>query len=105
MRRTGSREPRESREASATSPLSIAVKTFSMRFGSRRIQRKSHQKTRSSTTAIAVIDTSRIGHMMGPPLLKLSINALPVAGFSLGPPAAAEGEALAAGAAAPAGGV
>ena len=50
MRKTGSRESRDSRDASATSPFSIAVKTFSIRFGSRRIQRPSHQKMRSSTT-------------------------------------------------------
>ena len=84
MRNTGSRDPRESREASATSPVSIAVNTFSIRFGSRRIQRASHQKTRSSTTAIAVIDTIRIGHMIGPPFLKLStkkfLSIQPVAG-------------------------
>src|SRR5438067_11782696 len=72
MRRTGSRELRERREASATSPVSIAVKTFSIRFGSRRIQRPSHQKLRSSTTASAVRVTIRIGHMIGPPLRKLS---------------------------------
>src|SRR6202140_2923588 len=72
MRKTGSREPRESREASATSPVSIAGKTFSIRFGSRRIQRPSHQKMRSSPTASAVSDTIRIGHMIGPPLRKLS---------------------------------
>src|ERR1700704_4441859 len=71
MRRTGSRESRESLEASATSPTSIAVKTFSIRFGSRRIQRPSHQKTRSSTTANATIETTRMGHMIGPPALKL----------------------------------
>src|ERR1044071_3898773 len=72
MRRTGSRESRESREASVTSPTSMAVKTFSIRFGSRRIQRPSHQKMRSSTTARAVSETTRIGHMIGPPFLKLS---------------------------------
>src|SRR5205085_5535031 len=72
IRRTGSRESRESREASATSPTSMAVKTFSIRFGSRRIQRPSHQKMRSSTTARAVRETTRIGHMIGPPFLKLS---------------------------------
>src|SRR6476646_2899231 len=71
MRRTGSRESRERREASVTSPTSMAVKTFSMRFGSRRIQRPSHQKIRSSTTARATIDTTRIGYMIGPPALKL----------------------------------
>src|SRR5437764_1652863 len=74
MRRTESRVPRESREASSTSPFSTAVKTFSMRFGSRRIQRPSHQKTRSNTTATPMMDTIRIGHMMGPPLRKLSIR-------------------------------
>src|ERR1700681_870044 len=72
MRRTGSRESRDSREASATSPTSIAVKTFSIRLGSRRIQRPSHQKMRSSTTASAVSETMRIGHMIGPPFRKLS---------------------------------
>src|SRR3954447_19690781 len=71
MRRTGSRESRERREASATSPTSIAVKTFSIRLGSRRIQRPSHQKIRSSTTARAVMETRRIGHIIGPPALKL----------------------------------
>src|ERR1700682_2697383 len=72
MRRTGSRESRDSLDASATSPTSIAVKTFSIRLGSRRIQRPSHQKMRSSTTARAVNETIRIGHMIGPPLRKLS---------------------------------
>src|SRR5438270_3483272 len=74
MRSTGSREQRERRDASATSPLSIAVNTFSMRFGSRRIQRPSHQKMRSITTATAMIDTIKIGHMIGPPLRKLSMR-------------------------------
>src|SRR5437764_1814934 len=93
MRRTGSREPRDSREASATSPFSIAVKTFSIRLGSRRIQRPSHQKIRSTTTARPMIDTIRIGHMMGPPLRKLSMMKLPVSfGFS-GTPAEALGAA------------
>src|SRR6476619_7732134 len=72
MRRTGSRESRERREASATSPTSIAVNTFSIRFGSRRIQRPSHQKIRSSTTARATMETTRIGHIIGPPLRKFS---------------------------------
>src|SRR3954468_15565886 len=72
MRRTGSRESRESREASATSPTSMAVKTFSIRFGSRRIQRPSHQKMRSRTTASATIDTITIGYMIGPPALNLA---------------------------------
>src|SRR6266516_4753192 len=74
MRQTGSREPRASLEASAVSPFSIAVKTFSMRFGSRRNQRPPHQKIRSITTVSPMIDTIKIGHMMGPPLWKLSIN-------------------------------
>jgi hypothetical protein len=43
IRSTGSRESRESLEASAVSPFSIAVKTFSIRFGSRRNQRPPHQ--------------------------------------------------------------
>src|SRR5437763_6717868 len=72
IRNTGSRDPRERREASATSPVSIAVKTFSIRFGSRRIQRPVHQKIRSSTTATPMIDTIKIGHMIGPPLWKFS---------------------------------
>jgi hypothetical protein len=49
----------------------MAVKTFSIRLGSRRIQRPSHQKIRSRTTASATIETTRIGHMIGPPALKL----------------------------------
>src|SRR5881398_3301863 len=77
MRRTGSRDPRESLEASVVSPFSIAVNTFSMRFGSRRNQRPPHQKHRSMTTVSAIIDTMRIGHMTGPPLWNLSINQLP----------------------------
>src|SRR3989449_10828637 len=90
MRNTGSRDPRESLEASAVSPCSIAVNTFSIRFGSRRNQRPVHQKIRSITTVRPMIDTMRIGHMMGPPLRKLSINQLlarapPDAGVSLAP--------------------
>src|SRR5712692_3967578 len=76
MRRTGSRESRESRDASATSPTSIAVKTFSIRLGSRRNQRPPHQKIRSITTVKATIETRRIGHMMGPPFRKLSMMKL-----------------------------
>src|SRR5713101_8754370 len=76
MRKTGSRVPRESLEASAVSPFSIAVNTFSIRFGSRRNQRAVHQKIRSITTVSPMIDTMRIGHMIGPPLRKLSINQL-----------------------------
>src|SRR4029077_6008543 len=76
MRKTGSRDPRESLDASATSPFSIAVNTFSMRFGSRRNQRPPHQKIRSITTVSAMIDTIRIGHITGPPLRNLSINQL-----------------------------
>src|SRR5438876_3296707 len=76
MRKTGSREPRASLEASAVSPFSIAVKTFSMRFGSRRNQRPPHQKIRSITTVSPMIDTIKIGHMIGPPLRNLSINQL-----------------------------
>src|SRR6478672_5335252 len=78
MRRTGSRESRESREASATSPTSMAVNTFSIRFGSRRNQRPDHQKIRSITTVRAMTETIRIGHMIGPPLRKLSIKKFPV---------------------------
>src|SRR5436305_8917053 len=77
MRKTGSRDPRESREASVVSPCSIAVNTFSIRFGSRRNQRPLHQKIRSITTVSAIIDTMRIGHITGPPLWNLSINQLP----------------------------
>src|SRR5436309_15837034 len=76
MRKTGSRDPRESLEASATSPFSIAVNTFSIRFGSRRNQRPPHQKIRSITTVRPTIDTIKIGHIMGPPLRNLSINQL-----------------------------
>src|SRR6266496_1518075 len=77
MRKTGSRDPRESLEASVTSPFSIAVNTFSMRLGSRRNQRPVHQKIRSITTVSPMIDTIKIGHMIGPPLWNLSINQLP----------------------------
>src|SRR5256884_8709303 len=77
MRRTGSRDPRESLEASVVSPFSIAVNTFSMRFGSRRNQRPPHQKHRSLTTVSAMIDTIRIGHITGPPWWNLLINQLP----------------------------
>src|SRR3982751_3513996 len=94
MRKTGSRESRDNREASATSPTSIAVKTFSIRFGSRRNQRPVHQKIRSSTTVTATIDTIKIGHMIGPPLRKLSIRKLPLLESLLAP---AAGEALAPG--------
>src|SRR6266576_695329 len=80
MRKTGSRDPRESLEASVTSPFSIAVNTFSIRFGSRRNQRPVHQKIRSITTVSPMIETIRIGHMIGPPLRKLSIKKLPVKG-------------------------
>src|SRR5260370_12291495 len=77
MRKTGSRDPRESREASAVSPFSIAVNTFSIRLGSRRNQRPVHQRIRSITTVSPMIDTIRIGHMLGPPLWNLSINQFP----------------------------
>src|SRR5262245_59087776 len=63
----------------------MAVKTFSMRFGSRRNQRPLHQMHRSSTTVSATIDTIRIGHITGPPLRNWSINQLlpkTPAGFS-----------------------
>jgi hypothetical protein len=85
MRKTGSREPRESLEASATSPVSIAVNTFSIRLGSRRNQRPVHQKTRSITTVRPMIDTIRIGHIIGPPFRKLSIKKLvaPAVGASV----------------------
>src|SRR6266478_1037402 len=92
MRRTGSREPRESREASATSPVSIAVNTFSISLGSRRNQRPDHQKIRSITTVSPMIDTMRIGHMMGPPLRKLSIKKLELS--PLGLVAASPGDAV-----------
>src|ERR1041385_3394437 len=77
IRKTGSRDPRESLDASGTSPFSIAVNTFSMRLGSRRNQRPVHQKHRSITTVSAMIDTIRIGHMTGPPWWNLLINQLP----------------------------
>src|SRR5207249_2960578 len=76
MRKTGSRDPPESLEASVTSPFSIAVNTFSIRLGSRRNQRPVHQKIRSITTVSPMIDTIKIGHMIGPPLWNLSINQL-----------------------------
>src|SRR4029077_12045415 len=106
MRKTGSRDPRESLEASVTSPFSIAVNTFSIRLGSRRNQRPVHQKIRSITTVSPMIDTIKIGHMMGPPLWNLSINQLlpkrpaSAAGEAVG--GAALGAAAAAGLSAPA---
>src|SRR5437016_10129864 len=87
MRRTGSRESRDKREASATSPTSMAVNTFSIRFGSRRNQRPVHQKIRSITTVKAQIDASRIGNIIGPPLWYFSISQFPL-------PASEAGEAL-----------
>src|ERR1700719_3182082 len=96
MRRTGSLESREGRDASATSPTSIAVKTFSIRFGSRRNQRPVHQKHRSITTVSAMIDTIKIGHMIGPPFLKLSSRKFPLPELTAVAGLAA-GEALAAG--------
>src|SRR5438034_8687797 len=107
MRKTGSRDPRESLEASATSPCSIAVNTFSIRLGSRRNQRPVHQKIRSITTVSPMIDTIKIGHMIGPPLWNLSINQLlpkrpgSAAGEAAG--AALAAAAVAAGLSAPAG--
>src|SRR5215470_10096884 len=47
-----------------------------MRLGSRRNQRPLHQMHRSSTTVSATIDTTRIGHITGPPLRNWSINQL-----------------------------
>src|SRR5438034_7841912 len=76
MRKTGSREPLESLEASVVSPCSIAVNTFSIRLGSRPNQRPVLQKIRSITTVSPTIDTSRIGHITGPPRWNLSINQL-----------------------------
>jgi len=52
------------------------VKTFSIRLGSRRNHRPVHQKIRSITTVSPTIDTSRIGHITGPPRWNLSINQL-----------------------------
>src|SRR6266498_3012391 len=97
MRKTGSRDPRESLEASVTSPFSIAVNTFSMRFGSRRNQRPPHQKIRSITTVSPMIDTIKIGHMIGPPLWNLSINQLLPSTPPLGCASAAGGGLAAAG--------
>src|SRR5207237_700658 len=95
MRRTGSLDPRESLDASATSLFSIAVKTFSIRLGSRRNQRPAHQKTRSITTVRPMIDTIKIGHMIGPPFRKLSMRKLPVTFVSAASAAAdAAGEGL-----------
>src|SRR5439155_10727179 len=48
----------------------------SIRLGSRRNQRPVHQKIRSITTVSPMIDTIKIGHMIGPPLWNLSINQL-----------------------------
>src|ERR1700756_4778426 len=93
MRSTGSRESRDSRDASVTSPTSIAVKTFSIRFGSRRNQRPVHQMIRSIKTVSPMIDTIRIGHMIGPPLRNLSISQLLLST----PPVSATGAALATG--------
>src|SRR5437867_10270465 len=107
MRKTGSRDPRESLEASATSPCSIAVNTFSIRLGSRRNQRPVHQNIRSITTVSPMIDTIKIGHIIGPPLWNLSINQLlpkrpgSAAGEAAG--AALAAAAVAAGLSAPAG--
>src|SRR5205823_3719879 len=77
-------------------PVSMAVKTFSIRFGSRRIQRPPHQKTRSSTTATPMIDTIRIGHMIGPPLRKLSMRKFVHPALTGAGVAAAEGDGEAA---------
>src|SRR3954468_755151 len=81
----------------------MAVNTFSMRLGSRRNQRPPHQKIRSITTVRAMIDTIRIGHMIGSPFMKLSTRKLPVDLCSAGVAAAGEapavGEVPAAGAA------
>src|SRR5437016_4919220 len=106
MRNTGSRDPRESREASVVSPFSIAVNTFSIRLGSRRNQRPVHQKIRSITTVSPMIDTIKIGHMIGPPLWNLSINQLlpkrPVSAAGEAAGGAALAAAAAAGLSAPA---
>src|SRR4051812_7751975 len=80
----------------------MAVNTFSIRFGSRRNQRPVHQKMRSITTVSAMIETIRMGHMIGPPLRKLSIRKFPVNGGPVGAAAAAAaGDADAAGEALP----
>src|ERR1700720_3841417 len=98
MRKTGSRESRDNREASVTSPISMAVNTFSIRLGSRRNQRPVHQKIRSITTVNATSDTIRIGHMTGPPLRKLSTKKFPLKTLLLGAGVAlAAGDALTAG--------
>src|SRR5881397_2889102 len=106
MRKTGSRDPRESLEASVTSPFSIAVNTFSIRLGSRRNQRPVHQKIRSITTVSPMIDTIKIGHIIGPPLWNLSINQLlpkrPVSAAGEAAGGAALAAAAAAGLSAPA---
>ena len=93
------------------SPVSIAVNTFSTRLGSRRNQRR---PTRNALKdhGNATIETIRIGHMIGPPLLKLSMKKFLLSGAASvgiavapGAPGAAlapgaPGAALAAGAAA-----
>src|SRR4029453_4880091 len=95
IRKTGSRDPRESLDASGTSPFSIAVNTFSMRFGARANHPPVHQKHLSITTVSAMIDTIRIGHMTGPPWWNLLINQLlprrPVGCASAAGEAAGEG--------------
>src|SRR3954452_17074464 len=73
----------------------MAVNTFSIRLGSRRNHRLDHHKMRSITTVSAMTDTIRIGHMIGPPLPKLSMQKFPV---SAGPAGVAAGLAEAAGA-------
>src|SRR5438067_11111342 len=71
----------------------MAVKTFSIRLGSRRNQRPPHQKIRSITTVKATMETRRIGHITGPPCMNLSRRKLPVSAraYKCPPPA---GEAL-----------
>src|ERR1700741_4512700 len=106
MRKAGSREPGERRGAPPVSPFSIAVKTFSIRLGSRRNQRPVHQKIRSITTVSPMIDTIKIGHIIGPPLWNLSINQLlpkiPVSAAGEAAGGAALAAAAAAGLSAPA---
>src|SRR4030095_10390748 len=96
MRKTGSREPRASLEASVKAPFSIAVNTFSIRLGSRRNQRPVHQKTRSITTVRPMIETIRIGHIIGTPLRKLSIKKIiaPPSGVAAGAGLSAPGAGL-----------
>jgi len=76
MRKTGSREPLKAWKPRSYRRCSIAVNTFSMRFGSRRNQRPLHQKISLDHHGEPDIDTIKIGHNDWTPLWNLSINQL-----------------------------